>query len=237
MPTVLVVDDEPAIVTLLRYNLEKAGYLVLTQTDGSTVLDFINSQQIDLVLLDIMLPGSNGMELMQRIRQSGNRVPIILITAVDEEVDRILGLEMGADDYMTKPFSPREVIARVKAVLRRYDATLTAGAQSDAVVTLGKLSIDTDKMAVQKNGHLVKLTPKEYELLQYMLERKNRVLDRETLLHGVWGFDNSGPDTRMVDMHMSHLREKLEDDPKNPILIKTVRGFGYRFDTSEVEES
>jgi two-component system alkaline phosphatase synthesis response regulator PhoP len=235
MTKVLVVDDEPAIATLLEYNLAKSGYAVETASDGLTAIALLADSDIDLVLLDVMLPGKGGVEVLRDLRGTGNPVPVIMITALDDEVDRILGLEMGADDYVTKPFSPREVIARIKAVLRRYEVGQDVGTVNDGknIQRFGRLTIDFDRMAVQADGQLLRLTPKEYELLAYMATRSGRVLDRDTLLHAVWAFDASGPDTRMVDMHISHLREKVEPDPKNPAYLKTVRGFGYRFEVPE----
>ena len=159
-----------------------------------------------------------------------------MLTALDEEVDKILGLEIGADDYVTKPFSPREVIARVRAVLRRFDVTTPENKSENKTKQFGNIKIDFDKMVVQRDGEVIKLTPKEYELLAYMAEREGRVLSRETILHGVWGYEFTGPDTRMVDMHLSHLRDKIENDPKHPAHLKTVRGFGYRFDNQATAE-
>lgn len=236
MTKILVVDDEPALVTLLTYNLKKSGYGVFSQNDGQNIIETIKTQQIDLVLLDVMLPDENGVDITRDIRSAKIDVPIIMVTALDDEVDKIVGLEMGADDYITKPFSPREVIARIKAVLRRFEHGKKVDSRSDNIQMYGPLAIDYDKMSVQLNGDNVKLTPKEYELLTYMAQREGRVLDRETILHGVWGYDYGGPDTRMVDMHLSHLREKVELDPKHPALLKTVRGMGYRFEKPTAED-
>ncbi|MBM7617514.1 two-component system alkaline phosphatase synthesis response regulator PhoP [Weissella uvarum] len=236
MARILIVDDEPSLVTLLTYNLKKSGYEVYSQNDGHNIIETIKDKQIDLILLDVMLPDQNGVEITRDIRAAKIDVPIIMVTALDEEVDKIVGLEIGADDYITKPFSPREVIARIKAVLRRFEHGQKRQEESDNIQTYGNLAIDYDKMAVQLNGENVKLTPKEYELLTYMAQREGRVLDRETILHGVWGYDYGGPDTRMVDMHLSHLRDKVENDPKHPVMLKTVRGMGYRFENPEKAE-
>ena len=237
MATILVVDDEPSLVTLLSYNLIKSGFEVVTATSGDEARNQLANHPIDLMLLDVMLPGKSGVDLTRELRGEQNRIPIIMITALDDEVDKILGLEIGADDYVTKPFSPREVIARVRAVLRRLDKQQEpqVAKTPTKLKQFGKLTIDFDKMVVQRQGEIVKLTPKEYELLAYMADREGRVLDRETILHGVWGYDYAGPDTRMVDMHLSHLRDKVEDDPKHPVHLKTVRGFGYRFDDQAVD--
>lgn len=236
MTTVLVVDDEPSLVTLLTYNLKKSGFDVVSATDGPSAITTLASQPIDIMLLDVMLPGKSGVEVTRELRAEKNRIPIIMLTALDEEVDKILGLEIGADDYVTKPFSPREVIARVRAVLRRFDVTTPENKSENKTKQFGNIKIDFDKMVVQRDGEVIKLTPKEYELLAYMAEREGRVLSRETILHGVWGYEFTGPDTRMVDMHLSHLRDKIENDPKHPAHLKTVRGFGYRFDNQATAE-
>lgn len=236
MTTVLVVDDEPSLVTLLTYNLKKSGFDVVSATDGSSAITTLAEQPIDIMLLDVMLPGKSGVEVTRELRAEKNRIPIIMLTALDEEVDKILGLEIGADDYVTKPFSPREVIARVRAVLRRFDVTTPENKSENKTKQFGNIKIDFDKMVVQRDGEVIKLTPKEYELLAYMAEREGRVLSRETILHGVWGYEFTGPDTRMVDMHLSHLRDKIENDPKHPAHLKTVRGFGYRFDNQATAE-
>lgn len=228
MKRILVVDDEPSIVTLLQYNLEQAGYTVDTATTGTDALTKISSNAYFCVLLDLMLPELDGMEVTKRVRQAGNDTPIIIVTAKGEEFDRVFGLEIGADDYVTKPFSPREILARIKAVTRRGERIAPTEQQSVRKMTIGDLSVDEDRLRVTRSGEPVVLTPKEFELLDYLIHRQGRVLDRETLLNGVWGFNYAG-DTRMVDMHISHLREKIETDPKHPRYLKTVRGFGYQF--------
>lgn len=236
MTKVLIVDDEPSLVTLMSYNLQKNEFDVLTATNGPDAQKMIETTpDLDIVLLDVMLPIKSGIDVTKELRGKGNQIPIILVTALDEEIDKILGLEIGADDYITKPFSPREVIARIRAVLRRFDKSSNVVEntdRSDNITRIGSITIDYDKLVVQKNGVLVKLTPKEYELLVYLVARSNRVLARENILDGVWDFKETGPDTRMVDMHISHLRDKLEIDPKHPVMLQTVRGFGYRFNTN-----
>ncbi|WP_258088236.1 response regulator transcription factor [Weissella fangxianensis] len=238
MTKVLVVDDEPSLQTLLTYNLKKSGLDVVSAEDGQQALDIIHEQKIDIVLLDIMLPAKSGVDVTRELRAEKNQIPIIMLTALDDEIDKVVGLEIGADDYVTKPFSPREVIARVHAVLRRFGQKTQAPKEESVKhnQSYGRLTIDFNKMVVQFDDEIVKLTPKEYELLAYMAEREGRVLSRETILDGVWGYEFSGPDTRMVDMHLSHLRDKIELDPKHPIYLKTVRGFGYRFDSSRNEQ-
>lgn len=238
MTKVLVVDDEPSLQTLLTYNLKKSGFDVVSAEDGQQALDIIHEQKIDIVLLDIMLPEKSGVDVTRELRAEKNQIPIIMLTALDDEIDKVVGLEIGADDYVTKPFSPREVIVRVHAVLRRFSQKTQAQKEESVKhnQSYGRLTIDFNKMVVQFDDEIVKLTPKEYELLAYMAEREGRVLSRETILDGVWGYEFSGPDTRMVDMHLSHLRDKIELDPKHPVYLKTVRGFGYRFDSSRNEQ-
>ena len=238
MTKVLVVDDEPSLQTLLTYNLKKSGFDVVSAEDGQQTLDIIHEQKIDIVLLDIMLPEKSGVDVTRELRAEKNQIPIIMLTALDDEIDKVVGLEIGADDYVTKPFSPREVIARVHAVLRRFSQKTQAPKEESVKhnQSYGRLTIDFNKMVVQFDDEIVKLTPKEYELLAYMAEREGRVLSRETILDGAWGYEFSGPDTRMVDMHLSHLRDKIELDPKHPVYLKTVRGFGYRFDSSRNEQ-
>lgn len=228
MHKILVVDDEPSIVTLIKFNLEKAGYIVITAEDGRQGLDLSLTEKPDLIVLDLMLPGMDGMDVCKTLRQEKVETPILMLTAKDEEFDKILGLELGADDYMTKPFSPREVVARVKAILRRTQIQETP-ADAATVIKLGTLEIHTDTYDVYVRGEQLVLTPKEYELLLYLSNNKNKVLSRDQLLNGVWDFHYDG-DTRIVDVHISHLREKIEADPKRPVYIRTIRGFGYKLE-------
>ncbi len=222
---VLVVDDEEPIRKLVEYNLVQAGYEVTVAEDGATALEMVHQQRFDLLILDLMLPGIGGMELCKRLRQEQSKIPIIMLTARGEEIDRVLGLEMGADDYVTKPFSPRELVARTRAVLRRNpEETAGAGATIDA----GPLRLDLEKYEVTMRGQAVDLTPREFELLHYLLKHADRVVSRDQLLDRVWGYEYAG-DTRLVDVHISHLRDKIEVDPKSPRHIKTVRGVGYKF--------
>ncbi|MBY8909824.1 response regulator transcription factor [Salinicoccus roseus] len=225
---ILVVDDEPSIVTLMKFNLEKAGYEVITAEDGRQGLDLSLTEKPDLIVLDLMLPGMDGMDVCKTLRQEKVDTPILMLTAKDEEFDKILGLELGADDYMTKPFSPREVVARVKAILRRTQVQ-QAPDDTSSVIKLGALEIHTDTYDVYARGEQLVLTPKEYELLLYLSNHKNKVLSRDQLLNGVWDFHYDG-DTRIVDVHISHLREKIEADPKRPAYIRTIRGFGYKLE-------
>lgn len=227
---VLVVDDEESIRKLVEYNLTQAGYEVAVAEDGLQALDMIHQQRVDMVVLDLMLPGIGGMELCKRLRQQQSRVPIIMLTARGEEIDRVLGLEMGADDYVTKPFSPRELVARVRAVLRRNPEEAGDGG---TFIEAGPLRLDADKYVVTVNGEIVDLTPREFELLHYLLRHMDRVVSRDQLLDRVWGYEYAG-DTRLVDVHISHLRDKIEADPKAPQYIKTVRGVGYKFVRGDV---
>ncbi|WP_130844886.1 response regulator transcription factor [Lactiplantibacillus mudanjiangensis] len=234
MDKILVVDDEPAIVTLLSYNLKQAGYEVVTATNGKDALELGLAQSFTCILLDLMLPQLDGMEVTKRLRQEKVRTPIIIVTAKNDEFDKVFGLELGADDYITKPFSPREVLARIKAVIRRAVPETVESPQpvsqpvNRAITVIGDLRIDQDKFQVTRNGEKISLTPKEFELLVYFIEREGRVLSRDAILNHVWGYDYAS-ETRIVDIHISHLREKIELDPKKPRLIRTVRGFGYEF--------
>ncbi|OSP82647.1 DNA-binding response regulator [Leuconostoc citreum] len=225
MEKILVVDDEIAISTLLKYNLEENGYDVTVASDGQTAYDLAKQESFDAILLDLMLPVIDGMTLLKNLRQDKVSTPVILVTAKGDEFDRVFGLELGADDYITKPFSPREVVARVKAVLRRSQVDHQVLAESD-VIKVQNVVIDDNKKVVTRDNQILTLTPREYELLLYFAHRIGRVIDRETILTAVWGYEFTG-ESRMVDMHISNLREKIETNPKSPQLLKTVRGFGY----------
>ncbi|WP_172189076.1 response regulator transcription factor [Lentilactobacillus kribbianus] len=238
MQTVLIVDDEPAIVKLLSYNLTQANFNVLTANDGQQALVLVDNEPIDIVLLDLMLPKISGEEVLKQIRQRGNNVPVIVITAKTAEFDRVFGLEMGADDYITKPFSPREVVARIKAVLRRLNSEpndLLSEDTSNNLLVGGPIKLNLTTITATIRGKLVALTPKEFKLLTFLLKNANQVFSREQLLKQIWGTDFVG-DSRMVDMQIAHLREKIELDVKHPQLIKTVRGFGYLLNTGEFNE-
>ncbi|WP_239748571.1 response regulator transcription factor [Mammaliicoccus sp. A-M2] len=226
---VLVVDDEQSIVTLLKYNIEQAGYQVIVAYDGVQALEKVNEEKPDLVVLDVMLPKKDGIEVCKTIRSDKNQVPILMLTAKDDEFDRVLGLELGADDYMTKPFSPREVVARVKAILRRVGQVENKNLDDDEDIILGAIRIRPDFFEVYRNDELLELTPKEFELLLYLIERQGRVITREHMLNSVWNYEFAG-DSRIVDVHISHLRDKLEENPKQPQFIKTVRGLGYKLE-------
>ena len=214
---VLVVDDEQSIVTLLKYNLETAGYIVEVAYDGEEALEKVNEIQPELVVLDVMLPKKDGIEVCKTIRSDKNLVPILMLTAKDDEFDRVLGLELGADDYMTKPFSPREVVARVKAILRRskFASEIEKADVDDEDILIENIRIRPEFFEVYKDDELLELTPKEFELLLYLIERQGRVITREHMLNSVWNYEFAG-DSRIVDVHISHLRDKLEENPKQP---------------------
>ncbi len=228
--TILVVEDEMSIATLLQYNLEQAGYHVLLAHDGKVGLDLAIETAPDLILLDLMLPTLDGMEVCKELRSLKKNIPIIMLTARDDEFDKVLGLELGADDYMTKPFSPREVIARVKAVLRRFVTPVIEEKKTGEIsFEYGALKVYPDRFEAFLEEVALEFTPKEFELLVYLLENKNRVLTRDQLLSAVWNYDFAG-DTRIVDVHISHLREKIEENSRKPLFIKTIRGLGYKFE-------
>jgi two-component system, OmpR family, alkaline phosphatase synthesis response regulator PhoP len=234
---ILVVDDEQSIVTLLQYNLEQAGYEVITAMDGEEGKHMAETQSPDIIVLDLMLPKMDGMEVCKQLRQKSIMTPILMLTAKDDELDKILGLELGADDYMVKPFSPREVLARVKAILRRTQAHTGAPDSNEketGQLVIGNLSIDPEKYEAHFNGSLLELTLKEFELLLNLAQNKGRVLTRDQLLSSVWNYDFAG-DTRIVDVHISHLREKVEVDTKKPAYIKTIRGLGYKLEEPKGE--
>lgn len=222
---VLLVDDEENIRMLVRFNLEKAGYEVIEAGDGKQALALARNESPDIAILDLMLPGIDGLEVCRLLKQSPETaaLPIIMLTAKGDEIDRVIGLELGADDYMAKPFSQRELAARIKAVLRR-PALLSE--KSDEIV-LGKLRMNFTRYEAQLDGQKLDLTPKEYELLKLFAENAGKVFSREQLLEKVWGYEYFG-DTRTVDVHIRHLRSKLERSPEMAEAIETVRGVGYR---------
>lgn len=221
---ILVVDDEPQITELLNSYLTKEGYSVTDAADGEAALEAYRREQPDLILLDLMLPKLNGYEVCREIRAE-SRVPIIMLTARDEEPDKIVGLELGADDYITKPFSPREVVARVRAVLRRSEA----GEPEDKIIRAGDIEIDQARHEVKKNGETIELTPTEFKLLAVLADSPRRVFTRLQLVEEVQGYSFEGYE-RTIDAHIKNLRQKVEDDPKNPVMVGTVYGVGYRFE-------
>ena len=224
---IFAVEDEVHIQQLIKYNLEASGYRVHAFESGEALLNECKNTIPDLFILDIMLPGIDGLEVCRQLRQNIRikNVPIIMLTAKSEEFDKVLGLELGADDYITKPFSVRELLARVKAIFRRVNVSVPVDAE---IITYGELSIDSTRREVYKNGQLLEMPLKEFELLKMLVLNKGRVLSRELLLEKIWGFDYYG-ETRTVDVHIRYLRQKIEDDDSNPVYIETVRGIGYRF--------
>ena len=223
---ILVVDDEKPIVEILKMNLIKSGYRVIEAYNGIEAVNKALSEEPDLILLDVMLPGQDGFSVCKKIRATSS-VPIIMLTARDEEVDKILGLELGADDYITKPFSLRELMARVKANLRRTQlAEATDGANE--ILTFGDLSINLDKYEVKKRGEIIELTFREFELLKFLATKSGKIFSRESLLNKVWDYEFYG-DVRTVDVTIRRLREKIEDNPSIPSYIMTKRGVGYYF--------
>mgnify|MGYP004490688349 FL=1 len=223
---ILIVDDEKPIADILKVNLTKNGYRVTEAYDGDEAIKKALNDDPDLVLLDVMLPGQDGFTVLKKIREKSS-VPVIMLTARDEEVDKILGLELGADDYITKPFSLRELMARVKANLRR--TKLSSGDEGEkAKITFGDITIDLEKYEVIKRGNPVELTYREFELLKFLASRKGKIFSRETLLNKVWDYEFYG-DVRTVDVTIRRLREKIEDNPSMPTYIMTKRGVGYFF--------
>ncbi len=225
MKRILVVDDEPTLVATVKYNLERESYNVITASDGESGLAAARAEQPDLVILDLMLPDLDGFEVCRILRREMT-APILMLTARSEEVDKVVGLEMGADDYVTKPFGMRELLARVRALLRRAE---TAPATASDVLTAGDLQVDTGRREASRGGQALQLKPKEYELLLFFLRNRGRAFSREQLLDKIWGYDFFG-DSRTVDVHVSWLRQKIEEEPAKPTRLITVRGLGYRFD-------
>ena len=237
MKKLLVVDDEQSILTLLKYNLEQAGFQVVTAMDGEEAKNLALSESPDLMILDLMLPKLDGLEVCKQLRQQRLMTPILMLTAKDDEFDKVLGLELGADDYMTKPFSPREVVARVRAILRRVELQSVGTAETEEEagdIRIGELRVRPDFYEAYFGAELLEITPKEFELLVYLARNKGRVLTREQLLSAVWNYDFAG-DSRIVDVHISHLRDKIEQNTKRPVYIKTVRGLGYKLEEPKGE--
>jgi DNA-binding response OmpR family regulator len=224
MAKILLVEDEPEMQRGLKDNLEFEGYKIVATADGKEALRLIGSSTYDLILLDVMLPGMSGFDICKKAREKGIRTPIIMLTAKGEEVDRVLGLELGADDYITKPFSLRELLARVKAVLRRAG---TGKAQLDSKIIMGGVAIDFNSYTAVKGKKTIDMTPKEFELLKYLWQHKNQVVSRDDLLTTIWGYDEA-ISSRTVDNFILKLRQKLEIKPAKPKLIVTMHGTGYK---------
>ena len=228
---VLIVEDEQSIVDILSFNLTKEGYDTLEALDGPTGLQLALEQNPDLVLLDLMLPGMSGFNVCQKIRQAGSAVPIVMLTAREEEDDKVRGLELGADDYITKPFKNRELMARVKANIRRVSMAAPAPAPEPSTGTaLGqRVQADEERATIYKDGVPLDLTQREYDLIRFLAARPGKIFSREALMEHVWNYEGYVGDVRAVDVAIRRLREKLEDDPASPVFIKTKRGMGYYF--------
>lgn len=237
---ILVVDDEPVLVETIAYNLEQAGYQVITATDGASALEAAHRETPDLIILDIMLPEMDGLEVCRLLRRESDTAttPIMMLTAKGDEIDKVVGLEVGADDYVIKPFGRRELLARVRALLRRSSYGLQQSSPDEdemnepprqqRELVAGPLRIDVAGRRVFIRGQEIELQPKQFDLLVYLVRNRGTVLTRDQLLHNVWGYEYAG-DTRTVDVHMRWLREKIEEDAANPRLLQTVRGVGYVF--------
>lgn len=226
---ILIVDDEKSIVTLITYNIEKAGYETDVAYDGIEAMNSATQNQYDLIILDLMLPGMDGLEVCKQLRQNKIDTPILILTAKEDEFDKVLGLELGADDYLTKPFSPRELVARIKAILRRARQPIV---ESHMEIQIGELLIYPDKHEASFAGTNLSFTRKEFELLAFLAKNKGIVLSRDQLLNKVWDYDFAG-DTRIVDVHISRLREKIESNTKKPVYIKTIHGLGYKMEDND----
>lgn len=226
--TILIVEDEPAVARGLEYGLKAEGYQVLWAKTGKKALELARSANPQLIVLDIRLPELSGFDVCRILRQEGYRQPIIMLTARDEAMDKVLGLELGADDYVVKPYELRELIARIRAMLRRAYGEL-AEAPASGVLRFGELEIDQEKMQARKHGRALNLTPTEFRLLRYLATHANRPFPREVLLEAIWGYSSDLGSDRTVDVHIRHLREKLEEDASQPRWVVTVRGMGYKF--------
>lgn len=226
---ILIVEDERAVARGLEYALTREGFQVLWADTGQKALALARSEDPHLILLDIRLPDISGFDVCRQLRAEGKRQPILMLTARDEELDKVLGLELGADDYVVKPFSLREVVSRIRALLRRAYGELSI-ASSGNVLSFGDLVLDLERFQVMRRGQVVDLTPIEFRLLRYLASNPGRPFTREHLIETLWGYESDIGSDRTVDVHMRHLRQKLEDDPANPRWLVTVRGIGYKFE-------
>lgn len=230
---ILVVDDEPSISMLIDFNLKLAGHDVTCVYDGEAVFEALPRVRPDLIVLDLMLPKLDGLQVCKRLREQNNLVPIIMLTALQDLSDKIAGLDSGADDYMTKPFSPQELISRIQAIFRRTGALPTVESET---IQIGPICVQPQQREVTIHDEIVELTPKEFELLLFLCRHRGKVLSRQQLLHGVWDYHFIG-DTRIVDVHISHLRDKIEKNARNPEYIVTIRNVGYKLTESLTKES
>ncbi|MGW8144624.1 MAG: response regulator transcription factor [Anaerolineales bacterium] len=227
---ILIVEDERAVARGLEYALRNEGYQVLLAETGNDALELSRTKEPDLILLDLRLPDISGFDVCRQLRQEGKRQPILMLTALDEPVDKVLGLELGADDYVVKPYDLRELIARIRALLRRAYGELSKASQGERI-TFGDVVVDLELLRVTRAGEPIYLTPTEFRLLRYITSRPNRPISRETLIEAVWGYDSDIGSDRTVDVHIRHLREKIEPDPTHPKWLQTVRGVGYKFES------
>lgn len=229
MAKIVVIEDDRTLADLLRYNLSREGFTVATATQGNLGLELIRREKPDAIIMDVMLPGMDGFELTRVLRRE-SAVPVLMLTARSDEIDKVLGLELGADDYLTKPFSMRELLARVKAMLRRGElAKQEPGAGESPAIKAGEIELDPSRHMLTVAGAIIEATPKEFDLLQFLMNNRGQVFSREGLLERVWGYDYPG-DSRTVDVHVRWLRQKIEVDPSCPKHVMTVRGVGYKFE-------
>jgi DNA-binding response OmpR family regulator len=226
---ILVVEDERAVARGLEYGLQSEGYALLVAETGERALDLARTKDPHLIVLDLRLPDVSGFDVCRQLRAEGRRMPILMLTARDEEVDKVLGLELGADDYVVKPYSLRELLSRIRALLRRAYGDLAVASKGERII-FGQVEVDLERLLVSRGGQLVELTPTEFRLLRYLVTHPNRPFSRESLIEAVWGYDGTIGSARTVDVHLRHLRKKLEDDPSNPRWLVTVRGIGYKFE-------
>jgi two-component system OmpR family response regulator len=228
VPKIAVIEDDRTLAELLKYNLSREGFTVLSAGDGRLGLELIRREKPDAIIMDVMLPGMDGLEIIRLLRRESS-IPVLMLTARSEEIDKVLGLEMGADDYLTKPFSMRELLARIKALLRRIESKPTAGpAKEGLVLRAGAIEIDPARHTLSVAGQLTDVTPKEFDLLSFLMTNRGQAFSRDSLLDRVWGSDYPG-DSRTVDVHVRWLRQKIETDPSQPEHLLTVRGVGYKF--------
>jgi DNA-binding response OmpR family regulator len=225
---ILIVEDDRAVARGLEYGLKSEGFAVLWAQNGQRALDLARSENPHLMLLDIRLPDISGLDVCRQLRAEGKRLPILMLTARDEEVDKVLGLELGADDYVVKPYSLRELVSRIRALLRRAFGELATATDQETMI-FGDLQIDLQKLHVRRGGRLIDLSPTEFRLLRYLSSNPDRPFARGALIEAIWGYDSSVGSERTIDVHMRHLRQKLEVDPSQPRWLVTVRGVGYKF--------
>lgn len=233
---ILVVEDEIQIAKILKIELEYEGYEIIVANDGKAGLKLALTEKLDLILLDVMLPELNGIEVLRKIRKENNLIPIILLTARNLTMDKVTGLDQGANDYITKPFEMDELLARVRSNIRQNSFALQTKEREDSILTINDLSMDLDTREVIRSGSSISLTPKEFDLLEYLLSHKNKIVTRESILLDVWGYEYEG-DTNVIDVYIRHLRKKIEEGFQAPSIIQTVRGIGYTIKENEPDEN